>query len=254
MKQTAFTLIELLVVIAIIAILAAILFPVFSQAKAQAKQTACLSNVKQLSLGVTMYLNDNDDAYPIGGWQVPDGVLNPTAYSRWYRDVAPYTKNTQIRNCPASQYPVDATNNWGSDYGINVSVSNWESALKASIVVKPANLLLDCDTAQLNWNTLVSSSDNLDPTKWAKYAVAVTDYQVTGPYEFFSDGSGIYPYTQTPYQYGDNYRRPYAIHNGNRANVGCCDGHAHSWEIDALIGPMPTGYALSDSRNVWANQ
>ena len=63
-KNTAFTLIELLVVIAIIAILAAILFPVFAQAKNAAKQTQCISNVKQFGIGFTMYLNDADDRFP----------------------------------------------------------------------------------------------------------------------------------------------------------------------------------------------
>src|SRR5512140_2696238 len=62
--KRAFTLIELLVVIAIIAILAAILFPVFAQAKAAAKKTACLSNVKQQILGGLMYAGDNDDGMP----------------------------------------------------------------------------------------------------------------------------------------------------------------------------------------------
>jgi len=63
-RQNAFTLIELLVVIAIIAILAAILFPVFAQAKAAAKKTACLSNVKQIGLSSQLYIQDFDDAYP----------------------------------------------------------------------------------------------------------------------------------------------------------------------------------------------
>jgi prepilin-type N-terminal cleavage/methylation domain-containing protein/prepilin-type processing-associated H-X9-DG protein len=62
--KRAFTLIELLVVIAIIAILAAILFPVFAQAKASAKKVACLSNDNQIGLALMMYLNDNDDVYP----------------------------------------------------------------------------------------------------------------------------------------------------------------------------------------------
>src|ERR1700710_1040445 len=61
--KKAFTLIELLVVIAIIAILAAILFPVFAQAKAAAKKTQCLSNTKQTSLGLQQYLNDFDDTF-----------------------------------------------------------------------------------------------------------------------------------------------------------------------------------------------
>lgn len=64
MKSKAFTLIELLVVIAIIAILAAILFPVFAQAKAQAKQAVCISNMKQLGLGIGVYRLDWDDVNP----------------------------------------------------------------------------------------------------------------------------------------------------------------------------------------------
>src|SRR5579862_4890164 len=63
LRKTAFTLIELLVVIAIIAILAAILFPVFAQARAKARQTVCLSNEKQISLGIQMYLQDYDEQF-----------------------------------------------------------------------------------------------------------------------------------------------------------------------------------------------
>ena len=72
--RKGFTLIELLVVIAIIAILAAILFPVFAKAREKARQTSCLSNVKQIALGMLMYAQDYDErlcagyVYGIGGW------------------------------------------------------------------------------------------------------------------------------------------------------------------------------------------
>ncbi len=89
--RKGFTLIELLVVIAIIAILAAILFPVFSPAKEAAKKISCLSNSKQLNLGVLMYANDNDDILP--PTQNDDYVL-------WPDLVTPYVKNDQLRVCP----------------------------------------------------------------------------------------------------------------------------------------------------------
>ena len=71
--RKAFTLIELLVVIAIIAILAAILFPVFAQAKEAAKKTAALSNVKQTGTSFAIYLSDSDDTFPLGYRYTPGG-------------------------------------------------------------------------------------------------------------------------------------------------------------------------------------
>jgi len=80
MKRNGFTLIELLVVIAIIAILAAILFPVFAQARAKARQTQCLSNMRQIGTAVQMYLNDYDEGYPFT-MAIINGIpstVNPT--------------------------------------------------------------------------------------------------------------------------------------------------------------------------------
>jgi prepilin-type N-terminal cleavage/methylation domain-containing protein len=94
-RGRGFTLIELLVVIAIIAILAAILFPVFSQAKESAKKTACLSNTKQLDLGVILYGNDYDDEL------MP--VADPTNTVLWMDLEEPYIKNAQVRICPDDQ-------------------------------------------------------------------------------------------------------------------------------------------------------
>lgn len=78
MKHKAFTLIELLVVIAIIAILAAILFPVFAQAREKARQTSCLSNFKQIGLSVRMYSQDWDEKFPMGTYPEPrNWEVNP---------------------------------------------------------------------------------------------------------------------------------------------------------------------------------
>jgi len=90
LKSRAFTLIELLVVIAIIAILAAILFPVFAQAKAAAKKTTCLSNMKQIGLGVQMYINDVDDTLPMDQYWIQ---TPPTFQVRWEAMIQPYIKN-----------------------------------------------------------------------------------------------------------------------------------------------------------------
>jgi prepilin-type N-terminal cleavage/methylation domain-containing protein/prepilin-type processing-associated H-X9-DG protein len=89
-KFKAFTLIELLVVIAIIAILAAILFPVFAQAKAAAKKTVCLSNQKQIGLGIQIYINDVDDTLPMDQYWV---ATPPTLQVRWEAMIDPYVKN-----------------------------------------------------------------------------------------------------------------------------------------------------------------
>jgi prepilin-type N-terminal cleavage/methylation domain-containing protein/prepilin-type processing-associated H-X9-DG protein len=97
----AFTLIELLVVIAIIAILAAILFPVFAQARDKARQSSCLGNVKQVGLALQMYAQDYDETLPFGAYEVPD-FNKPGAPPNFLGSIAPYTRNTGIFVCPSS--------------------------------------------------------------------------------------------------------------------------------------------------------
>jgi prepilin-type N-terminal cleavage/methylation domain-containing protein len=103
--KKGFTLIELLVVIAIIAILAAILFPVFAQAKLAAKATSSLSNVKQICLAEIIYQNDNDDNFVLGGdWSSAD--VDATVYgggyqyAPWTVSVQPYQKNLPMDFSP----------------------------------------------------------------------------------------------------------------------------------------------------------
>jgi len=115
MQRKAFTLIELLVVIAIIAILAAILFPVFAQAKLAAKRTQSLSNVKQNGLAILMYMNDYDDQYP-EGFQGTDW----TGMDLWEQRVFPYTKNIPLYAVPTDSFGL-AVPLVGSWAGVGVS-------------------------------------------------------------------------------------------------------------------------------------
>jgi prepilin-type N-terminal cleavage/methylation domain-containing protein/prepilin-type processing-associated H-X9-DG protein len=107
--RRGFTLIELLVVIAIIAILAAILFPVFAQAREKARTASCQSNLKQLGTAMRMYTDDYDGIY-VPSWMYPNGWDNCPRYM-WGDLIQPYVKNFQILVCPSAsglRFPADA--------------------------------------------------------------------------------------------------------------------------------------------------
>ncbi len=108
--RKAFTLIELLVVIAIIAILAAILFPVFAQAKMAAKKTAGISNAKQLLLAAQMYLPDNDDNYHLIRSKIDAGTTGLNWAIGAEDMLKPYIKNEDIFKDPADPYERDDCN------------------------------------------------------------------------------------------------------------------------------------------------
>lgn len=155
----AFTLIELLVVIAIIAMLAAILFPVFAQAREKARQTTCLSNLRQFSLAAVMYIQDYDETFPLAAalegttwitsrnWTIPynwrsavapGSVRYEQARSTWGNTLQPYIKNAGIYRCPSATTDVDlvdvseyATANVppiSTSYSYNGFLSSWSQA------------------------------------------------------------------------------------------------------------------------------
>jgi prepilin-type N-terminal cleavage/methylation domain-containing protein len=164
----AFTLIELLVVIAIIAILAAILFPVFAQAKTAAKKTASLSNCKQIGTAANIYLNDSDDVWPVtyafddaagsgytfdrlipvpADW--PSG-LTPEQVNRnqtfWANNLQPYLKNRQMLNGPAatkvdvSGSYVPATKPANVQDGVSYTYNGLLNSYSATAIAAPSSL------------------------------------------------------------------------------------------------------------------
>lgn len=154
--KRAFTLIELLVVIAIIAILAAILFPVFAQAKAAAKKTACISNARQLGMGLMLYAGDNDDRVmnrPDNNW--PWAPPSDGGWLCWYDFMRTYTTTDGIQKCPNYNGPFPVPDYWGVDRRMNSSyaisydiVGDYLDGLNGqlSAITHPASTIMVAET------------------------------------------------------------------------------------------------------------
>lgn len=186
---TGFTLIELLVVIAIIAILAAILFPVFARARENARRASCMSNLKQIGLGMMQYSQDYDEHEPrvnvCGPQLLETGVLSTgtvctspagTYYHLWWHMIYPYVRSTQVFICPST------TATWTGGYtpsayvyGYNQNVGGLALAAIPEVAITPMiadttyylmNADPNCESAQSAGNTACTSysgTDNNDP-------------------------------------------------------------------------------------------
>lgn len=150
--RTGFTLIELLVVIAIISLLAAILFPVFSRARENARRAACMSNMKQIGLGLVQYIQDYDDRLPFYG-SYSNGSLAPaqgfyftSTVPNWNMQLYPYIKTVQIYSCPSATdsttEPPSGNNN--ASYTGNGAVIRWgggEGPLSLMAIPEPSKII-----------------------------------------------------------------------------------------------------------------
>lgn len=193
--RRGFTLIELLVVIAIIAILAAILFPVFAKAREKARQSSCLSNVKQIVLAHLSYAQDYDETFLSGRYpgicmyghnhqDAAPAAIND--YQGWANHLIPYVKNTQIFRC-TSQVPGTCTSATGAAYTNNAYGYNYDGCVgKAmAVVTTPAEQMIIQDMQ----DTFVITSTNTQVNCFNQF------------------GTGI-------------------VRHNDGANVGFVDGHA----------------------------
>jgi len=166
-SHTAFTLIELLVVIAIIAILAAILFPVFSRAREQARKTACVSNMRQLGLGFQMYTQDYDESLPnstdgfpgagrLGAWnfyKVFPANPSPGSFDVTQGGLYPYAKNKQIYICPDDGEGRQSGNSYAANSCVfQGSAAGFETGKALAAFDAPASFMLLTEEASPSFN------------------------------------------------------------------------------------------------------
>ncbi len=160
MRRRGFTLIELLVVIAIIAILAAILFPVFARAREKARQASCSSNVKQIMLGLLMYVQDYDERTPLS--LVAVGTTKYTMADL----IQPYVKNWQLFYCPSLGHDPSSTSGctcgWNSARLVDYNMINCYHGQKLNMLDRPANTAIIFE----NWRAcqIVTQCPNATPS------------------------------------------------------------------------------------------
>ena len=237
-RRHAFTLIELLVVIAIIAILAAILFPVFAQAREKARSIACLSNVRQIGTAFAMYLQDYDESFmPTvterqAPTSAPDTAAGRAPYS--YRMILqPYIKSQQLFKCPSAQaWPAIGPGNWyPTDYGCHLNEANVDPTGNA-----PFRALYQ-DPNQLG-DFGFNASTPLAAISYPAQFLVVADAGRT------SDNSpsrgGLYP---QPWEFNVTTQSRFIARHQGGGNAAYSDGHA-KWS-------RPEGTYKTHTNNYW---
>ncbi|MES2465558.1 MAG: DUF1559 domain-containing protein [Armatimonadota bacterium] len=255
-NRAAFTLIELLVVIAIIAILAAILFPVFAQARDKARQAACLSNQKQIGLGLMQYAQDYDETMPIESYGDYMGLtVNDSGAPKWMDMIFPYVKNTGVFTCitaqandlssrdyhryiyqPPTPTWVRGTFNYGS-YVLNGAYYN-ETATTAfgpsgralAEISDTAGTIFATETGapNINRNAVLT---------WRYYQVNPTLDKTTRPASLRTN-QGIVSY----------------MYHLEGTNSVFCDGHAKWYRGEQLVQTRPSGSNQVPIAYLWTTQ
>jgi len=239
-SRAGFTLIELLVVIAIIAILAAILFPVFAQAREAARKTSCLSNMKQLGLAFMQYTQDYDERYPVGYLiAAGEGGMG------WGGQVYPYINNTGIFHCPDDPTQVN-----GINAPVSYACNEYLSGLGLAQQNAPASIFTLFE-AGLNITANVADSNGLyqeggvvNPT-----TLIVTTWPASG--YFSPGGDGLNAYGSKAGGLGATPTR----HSNSESNYLAADGHAKTLrptQVSVGTAPQPSS-TLSSVYTLTAN-